>query len=124
MKNNLGNKQTMAENIQHYMDKENKSRQEMCEAIYVPYTTLTDWLKANTYPRIDKIEIMAHYFGVSKADLVEERNDTKEKPATDNDDGLTSEQKEAIEKIKGIKDPALHQRVMGYLEALENQDKD
>ncbi len=25
-----------------------------------------------TYPRIDKIELMANYFGISKADLVEE----------------------------------------------------
>jgi len=72
MKNNLGNKETMAKNIQAYMDKNNKSRSELCEALGVPYTTLTDWLKAKTYPRIDKIEMMANYFGITKADLVEE----------------------------------------------------
>ena len=73
MNNNLGNKKTMAENIQHYLDINNKSRSELCEAINVPYTTLAGWLQASTYPRIDKIELMSNYFGISKADLVEKR---------------------------------------------------
>lgn len=69
----LGNKEIMAKNIQYYMDKYGKSRQDMCDALGVKYTTFTDWVKGNSYPRIDKIELMANYFGISKADLVEER---------------------------------------------------
>ena len=72
---NLGNKETMAKNIQYYMDKYGKTRQDMCEALGVKYTTFTDWVKGNSYPRIDKIELMANYFGISKADLVEDHND-------------------------------------------------
>lgn len=71
---NLGNKKIMAKNIQHYMDIHNKSRKEMCEALGVKYTTFTDWVKGNTYPRIDKIELMANYFGVEKSDLIEEHS--------------------------------------------------
>ena len=69
----LGNKAVMAKNIQYYMDKQGKTRTEMCEALGVKYTTFTDWVKGNTYPRIDKIELMANYFGISKADLVEDK---------------------------------------------------
>ena len=76
MSNNLGNKQIMAKNIQYYMNQRGKTRQEMCDALGVKYTTFTDWVKGNAYPRIDKIELMANYFGISKADLVEERSDT------------------------------------------------
>lgn len=72
---NLGNKEIMAKNIQYYMDMYEKSRQDMCEALGVKYTTFTDWVKGNSYPRIDKIELMANYFGISKADLVEERSE-------------------------------------------------
>ncbi|MGI5947880.1 MAG: helix-turn-helix domain-containing protein [Lachnospiraceae bacterium] len=68
----LGNKEIMARNIQYYMDKYEKTRQDMCEALGVKYTTFTDWVKGNSYPRIDKIELMANYFGISKSDLVEE----------------------------------------------------
>lgn len=70
----LGNKEIMAKNIRHYMDKHQKTRNDMCEALGVKYTTFTDWIKGNSYPRIDKIELMANYFGISKADLVEERS--------------------------------------------------
>ena len=28
------------------------------------------------YPRIDKIELLAKYFGIQKSDLIEEKNDT------------------------------------------------
>lgn len=83
----LGNKEIMAKNIQFYMDKYGKSRQDMCDALGVKYTTLTDWVKGNSYPRIDKIELMANYFGISKSDLVEERN------------SLTSKDERNIEKI-------------------------
>ena len=69
----LGNKEIMAKNIQYYMSKHNKTRSEMCEALGVKYTTFTDWVKGNTYPRIDKIELMANYFGINKSDLVEQR---------------------------------------------------
>lgn len=72
---NLGNKKIMAQNIQYYMDKYEKTRQDMCDALGVKYTTFTDWVKGNSYPRIDKIELMANYFGISKADLVEKHTD-------------------------------------------------
>ena len=68
----LGNKQIMAKNIQYYMDLHKKTRQDICDAIGVKYTTLTDWVKGNSYPRIDKIELMANYFGINKSDLVED----------------------------------------------------
>ena len=67
----LGNKAVMAKNIQHYMDLSGKSRQDICKALGFKYTTFTDWIKGNTYPRIDKIELMANYFGIEKSDLVE-----------------------------------------------------
>lgn len=67
----LGNKQVMAENIQYYMNLYGKSRNDMCEALGIKYTTFTDWVKGKTYPRIDKIELMANYFGIKKSDLVE-----------------------------------------------------
>lgn len=70
----LGNKQIMAKNIQYYMNLNNKTRTDMCEALGVKYTTFTDWVKGNSYPRIDKIELMANYFGIEKSDLVEDRS--------------------------------------------------
>lgn len=80
MSNNLGNKQTMAQNIKYYMEKNDKSRKDMCEALGVSYMTFADWVNAKTYPRIDKIEMMAQFFRVSKSDLVEEHKPVSEMP--------------------------------------------
>lgn len=83
MDNNLGNKEIMAKNIQRLMEKYGKDRVDVCKDLGISYTTFTDWVKGNTYPRIDKIEMLARYFHVTKADLVEdsspeyyENNDT------------------------------------------------
>mgnify|MGYP002512053206 CR=1 FL=1 len=71
----LGNKQIMANNIKKYMKLGNKKRTEICEYLDIPYTTFSDWINAKTYPRIDKIEKLANYFGVEKSDLVEEKKE-------------------------------------------------
>lgn len=71
----LGNKEIMGKNIQFYMDLYNKSRNDICRDLGIAYTTLTDWIKGNSYPRIDKIELMANYFGIEKSDLVEKHKD-------------------------------------------------
>lgn len=69
---NLGNKQIMAQNIRYYMNKCNITQTEICNTLGFKMPTFSDWVNAKTYPRIDKIELMANYFGISKADLVEE----------------------------------------------------
>lgn len=71
---NLGNKETMGKNIQYYLDLNRKTRQEVCNALGFKYSTFTDWINGNTYPRIDKIEKMANYFGIKKSDLVEKQS--------------------------------------------------
>ena len=67
----LGNKAVMAENIQRLMDSRGIDRNKICADLGFKYTTFTDWVKGKTYPRIDKIELMANYFGVPKSELVE-----------------------------------------------------
>ena len=70
----LGNKEIMAKNIKYYMELHGKSRNEICEALGVKYTTFSDWVRGNAYPRIDKIEMLANYFGIEKSDLVEDKS--------------------------------------------------
>lgn len=73
----LGNKEIMARNIKRYMSINNIDRNQICHDLEIKYTTLCDWLNGNTYPRIDKIELMANYFHINKSDLVEDHSSTK-----------------------------------------------
>ncbi len=72
----LGNKEVMANNIIRQMKLKNVDRKQMAKDLNLKYTTLSDWINAKTYPRIDKIELMAKYFGINKSDLVESPNVT------------------------------------------------
>ena len=73
----LGNKEVMAKNIRYLMDQNGVKPKDVCETLKIPMPTFSDWINAKTYPRIDKIELLANYFGVSKSTLVEERNTTE-----------------------------------------------
>lgn len=68
------NKTIIANNIQYYMDKTGKKRKELCMDLDIKYSTLSEWLQGKKYPRIDKIEKLADYFGVQKSDLIEEQH--------------------------------------------------
>lgn len=72
MDNNLGNKKTLANNLQRYMDQYGFTAKEIAEKIGVEPSAVSYWLNAKYYPRIDKIEKMANLFHVNKACLVEE----------------------------------------------------
>ena len=45
---------------------------DVCRALNFKTNTFSNWINAKIYPRIDKIEMLARYFGISKAALVED----------------------------------------------------
>lgn len=74
----LGNKEVMAKNIRYYMEKRGLNAKDFSIELNFKYSTVLDWLNAKTYPRIDKIEMMANYFNIEKSDLVEDKDKEKE----------------------------------------------
>ena len=77
----MGNKEILARNIRKYITMCGKDRRVVAKELNVPYSTLTDWMNARKYPRIDRIERMAEYFKISKSELIEDF----EKKQKDND---------------------------------------
>lgn len=70
---NIGNKETFAKNLSYYLDKCGRDQKEVAEVVGVAPSTFNEWIKAKKYPRIDKIEILANYFGILKSDLIEDK---------------------------------------------------
>ena len=75
---NLGNKITMSNNLKKYLKINNVSRNQLSESLGISYSTISDWINGKAYPRIDKIEMMANYFGIEKSDLVEDKSTKSE----------------------------------------------
>jgi len=110
----IGNKEVFSSNLRFYMEKRNKSRNEVCEALNFKYTTFTDWCNGVKYPRIDNIEKLANYFGISKSDLIEIKG-------SDTDESIKSVQIPVLGYVKaGIPMTAI-ENIIDYEEISQEQ---
>ena len=73
---NIGNKAVFAKNLAYYVNRSGKDQKEIAEIVGVAPSTFNEWVKAKKYPRIDKIEILANYFGILKSDLIEDQKES------------------------------------------------
>ena len=77
-KSTFGNPSVFAANLSRYIERSDKSKRSLAREIGVSASTICDWTSGRAYPRMDKLQRLADCFGISKADLVEERNVSKE----------------------------------------------
>lgn len=104
----LGNKRIMSDNIKRHLAQRGLNVKDFSTEMDFKYTTVLDWVNAKTYPRIDKIELMARYFGVDKSDLVEEYNFIKEKQSTT---------KQILDRVFAKLESERQEKVVSYAEA-------
>ena len=71
----MENKNIFASNLKRYMALNGKSRKDISEALGISYYTITDWVNGKKYPRMDKVEMLAQYFGILKSDLIEDKSE-------------------------------------------------
>lgn len=76
---------TFVENLHFYMAKSGKSRKVVAEAIGVSYFTFSDWCNGKKYPRVEKIDALAKYFGIPTSDLVGAKTVFQESSNIDNE---------------------------------------
>lgn len=73
----LGNKTVLSRNLTYYVERSGRTQKELSEIVGVATSTFNDWMKGKKYPRIDKIELLANYFGILKSDLIEDKGEKK-----------------------------------------------
>ena len=69
----MDNKNIFASNLNKYMRLHKRSRNDISEALGISYYTISDWVNGKKYPRMDKVEMLANYFGIKKSDLIEDK---------------------------------------------------
>ena len=94
---NLGNKEVLAKNLAYYLERSGKDQKEMADIVGVAPSTFSEWMTAKKYPRIDKIELLANYFGILKSDLIEDNSEEEKSPS---EPQLTGVDKELWEVLK------------------------
>lgn len=106
----MDNKEIFSINLKRLMEQKGISRQDLSKVLGVSYFTISDWVNGKKYPRMDKVEMLADYFGVLKSDLIEKGIDKDSL----NEQDLTEGEKLLLELFRQIPDDA--QKM--YLEVL------
>lgn len=65
-------KKIFSKNLNDYMYRYNKTQTDLINDLNLNKSTVSTWINGIKIPRMDKIELLANYFGITKADLVEE----------------------------------------------------
>ena len=81
----MNNKNIFATNLKRYMALNEKSRKDISDALGISYDTVTEWVNGKKYPRMDKVERLADYFGILKSDLIEEKTEEHRQMQKKND---------------------------------------
>ena len=76
----MDNKEIFSINLRRLMEQKGVSRQDLSKVLGVSYFTISDWVNGKKYPRMDKVEMLAIYFGVLKSDLIENKGMNKTLP--------------------------------------------
>lgn len=95
----MDNKNIFAKNLKKYMDMRGKTRREVSGALGVSYYTFSDWINGKKYPRMDKVEALANYFGILKSDLIEEKKNDELKKSSE-----AAKEQELLKKYRSLDD--------------------
>lgn len=104
---NIGNKETFAKNLSYYLSINGRNQKEVAEYLGVAQSTFNEWANAKKYPRIDKIEKLANYFGILKSDLIEEKDGKENSPA---EPKLTEREQMLLDLFRRV--PEDHQQIV------------
>ena len=73
-----GYKRVFAKNLRHYMSLNGKNQTDLIKDLGFSSSTISNWCTGQKLPRMDKIQVLADYFHITRADLLEdadEKND-------------------------------------------------
>lgn len=68
-------KQIFSENLKRQLELHDKQPVDLVNDLKIPFSTVSNWLNAQKFPRMGKVELLADYFGIEKSDLIEERSE-------------------------------------------------
>jgi transcriptional regulator with XRE-family HTH domain len=114
----MDNKQIFSINLKHLMDTRGVSRQDISKALGVSYFTISDWVNGKKYPRMDKVEMLASYFGILKSDLIERKGEESDSP---DQMVLTEGEKMLLELFRQIPEDAQKMYLEVLRASLKNQ---
>lgn len=66
-----------SKNLKYYLDLNEKTQQDLVKDLGLSSSTVSNWYTGLKLPRMNKIEMLANYFGINKSDLLEKKSISK-----------------------------------------------
>lgn len=66
-------KDIFASNLKYYLNANKKQQTDLCNDLGLNSSTVSDWITAKKYPRMDKVQMIADYLNINKSDLTENK---------------------------------------------------
>ena len=73
-------KKIFSKNLKHYMDLHSNNQIDLMNDLGLSSSTVSNWCTGLKLPRMDKVQMLADYFGILKSDLLESRTHMIGKP--------------------------------------------
>ena len=67
-------KNIFSKNLKEQLSKHGKTQSDLVTDLKLSSSTVSDWVNAKKYPRMDKVQLIADYLGIYKSDLVEDKS--------------------------------------------------
>lgn len=68
-------KKVFARNLNRLLEINDKQPADIVRDLGVPFSTVSNWINGEKFPRMGKIEMLANYLGVEKSDLLEDKGE-------------------------------------------------
>lgn len=72
---NQKQKDILSKNLIKNLERKGITQTQFAQMLDYPEMTVSNWINAKYYPRIDKIQEMADFFNINKSDLIEDKID-------------------------------------------------
>ena len=75
-------KRIFSKNLRKYMSLNNKTQVDLINDLGFNKSAVSPWCNGTRLPRMDKVDALTKYFGIRRSDLIEDKSESKIKPAT------------------------------------------
>ncbi|MBO6133202.1 MAG: helix-turn-helix transcriptional regulator [Lachnospiraceae bacterium] len=69
----VDSRKVFADNLKFYMKLRGKNQSDLMKELKISSSTLSNWCTGLKMPRMDKVQLLADFFGIEKSDLIDSR---------------------------------------------------
>ena len=67
-------KKIFARNLTYFLNLNNKKQIDLSNELGIGLSTINSWCTGSKMPRMDKVQLLADYFGIGKSDLLDDKS--------------------------------------------------